>query len=432
MNTVEKMPHFDKEVEEGALAGLINSPHKIFNSNLQKNDFYLKKHQLIFEVIRELNGKEIDTTLLMSKFKKAGIESPATTIAKFGISYTTQKTLEDYFKKIKEDSIKRKIDRASKIVSSLVYDEEIEDVNELLAKSQKEVMKINTLEKENASGKEIVEQLEKAQAEFTEKYQSGEHYIGVPTGIDKLDNVIDGMRKGHIWVIGAWASTGKSSFLLNIIGNVMEKTPISLVSLEMSKVDIGAKLIGIRSMLTQQGVIKSLPNSNTLDKINEGKEFIRNGRLKIYTECFKLDEIKMIIRKDVYVNKTRVVAIDYAQNILGSGQKEYQLMTDIAQELQALARELQITIIILSQISNESAKGGGAGAGFKGSGAFEAVADLAIKLKRNRKDEIPGAETVYFEIDVAKNRHGFTGVIDDYHLHLKSGRLIKQDLTIKK
>ncbi len=422
-----KTPCFNKDVEFGALSALINEPNLIFDSDLQENDFYLGEHKSIFKVIEDLKGTKIDTTLLVQKLKELKIENPTSKSAKIVGSYFTNRQVKEYFKITKEDSIKRQLNIASLSINNLV-DEDL-DINELLARSQREIMKINTLEKEDPTGKQIVKDITKAQEEFTTKYQSGGKYIGVETGIEKLDKAIDGMRKGHVWIIGAWANTGKSSFLLNIINNIMGETPVSLISLEMNKVDIGSKLIGIRNKTTQQSVYKSFLDKGNLEKVEEGKDVLYNSKLRVYTESFYLDEIKMLIRKDVYSNKTRIVAVDYAQNILGSGQKEYQLMTDIAQELQALARELKITILILSQISNESAKGGGAGAGFKGSGAFEAVADLAIRLVRDRKSEPADAEEVPIGIELAKNRHGFTGVIDGYYLHLKSGQLNYIDIN---
>ena len=137
----------------------------------------------------------------------------------------------------------------------------------------------------------------------------------------------------------------------------------------------------------------------------------------------------MLIRKDVYNRKVKFVVIDYVQNIISEkGLREYELMTSAATDLQALARELGITIYIVSQISNDSEKGNGAGAGFKGTGALEAVADLAIRLKRDKSKEDPNDEYVPVDIIVTKNRHGFTGKISDYSMWLKSGKFEEQIL----
>ena len=126
----------------------------------------------------------------------------------------------------------------------------------------------------------------------------------------------------------------------------------------------------------------------------------------------------MTIRKDVFKRKIKMVVIDYIQNIIGNS-KEYDLITKVVTELQSLARELGITIIMVSQISNEAEKGQSAGAGFKGSGAIEAVSDLAIRLKRYKDKENLNDSCVPVDIIIAKNRHGFTGLISDYVMYLK-------------
>jgi len=150
--------------------------------------------------------------------------------------------------------------------------------------------------------------------------------------------------------------------------------------------------------------------------------FLNQTNLEIHTE-FDYEKIVMQIRKDVYTRSVKVVMVDYIQKIThGKVYEETPLMAKIAQGLSNLAQELKISILLLSQISNEAQKGSGAGAGYKGSGAIEASADLAIVLKRDKKSEAPQQEWVDMKIIITKNKFGFDGNFDSW-LHLKSGQV---------
>ena len=421
------MINYDEDIEKNILSGLINYPTLIFTVELFEEDFYFEKHKLIFNVLKELKGKAVDILIVSrglstKELKKVG---GMTYIAGMVNAFITKSTFNQHVKILKDKSIRRKIETAQKINLSILADEN-KETTDLLSEVQKNIMDINIENKEDASGKNAVNQLIKAQVEYSEKYEHGNKHIGIPCGIEKLDSTIDGLRKGHVWVIGAWASTGKSSFLLNIIHNIAKNTPTALISLEMGAIDIVSKIISIRHGISTQGIIKGMTNDDNLDKIEDGKSYVYNSKLNIYTKYFELEQIKMLIRKEVYTRKTKVIAIDYVQNIIGQGMREYELLTKVAIDMQSIARELEITIILLSQVSNESVKGNGAGAGFKGTGAFEAVADLAIRLYRNKENEKIQDKDVPLFIKIEKNRHGFTGLIDNYNLELKSGKLLNK------
>lgn len=421
------MINYDEEVEKSVLSGLINYPSLLFNTELEVEDFYFEKHQIIFKILKENNGQETDILMISKKIseKKLNIIGGLTYLSKIIGIFTGKIVFNRYVKLLKDKTIRRKIDKAQK-TNLIVLQDEDKDTTEILSEVQKNIMDINITNKEDASGENAVNQLIQAQLEYSKKYEAGERYIGTPCGIEKIDKIIDGFREGHLWVIGAWASTGKSSFVLNLLHNIIENTPTALISLEMGTIDIVSKIISIRHKISTQGIIKGMVKDDFLRKIEEGKSYIHDSKLNIYTKYFKLEEIKMLVRKEVYTRKTKVIAIDYVQNILGEGMREYDLLTKVAIDMQGLARELGITIILLSQVSNESAKGGGAGAGFKGSGAFEAVADLAIRLYRKKEEENIHDEEIPLFIDIKKNRHGFTGLISDYNLHLKSGKLTEK------
>ena len=418
-----------KEMEMSVLGSLLLDHEAIFQvvDYLEPKDFYQTIHTKIYETILDLyrHGKKIDLLEVSNKLS----EVPASYLVDLTNTVPTASRIKQYAETVKDRSIRRQILEAQQRNQSIVHDLE-KSVDTVLAETQNAIVSINALGVADDSIKSIIREVEETQELYSQKYEQGEKYLGFQTGMEKLDNLIDGLRPGHVWVVGAFTSTGKTQFALNIVHAVLEQNiPTSIVSLEMSRVDLAARLIGIRHNLSSMKVLKGKLDPSVKEKVEEGKHFLSLTPLEIHTTYFDLEKIKMLIRKDVYNRKVKFVVIDYVQNIISEkGLREYDLMTAAATDLQSLARELGITIYIVSQISNEAEKGQGAGAGFKGTGALEAVADLAIRLRRDRKEEKPDWEYVPVEIIVTKNRHGFTGSIGQkdnepgYSMWLQSGK----------
>lgn len=419
------MENFNLEAEKNILSCLIDNKKLLYKETIREDDFSFDSNKKIFKAIKEVEGDFVDLNILRHNIKNIKKIGGMTYITNIMCNFVSDIDYSANLKLLKELRIRRELHKANLKNFNLVSDEN-KSVEDLMAETQKNIMEVEIEKKEETDGANLVEEIIKEQEKFYKKMQKGDKYIGIPTGLKELDNATDGLREGHVWIIGAWASTGKSSFLLNIVHNVMNKNKITLFSLEMSKMDIGSKLISIRSGVETREVIRenSSENNKMIKRIEEGKSYIYNSNLNLYTKYFKLEDIKMIIKKDFYEKGTEIFAIDYAQNILGDGMREYDLLSKTAIDLQGIARELGVTIILLSQVSNESAKGGGAGAGFKGTGAFEAVADVAIRLSRDKKTENVDSPSVPLKVNLFKNRHGFVGVINKYSLDLKSGKLV--------
>lgn len=409
------------EEEKAVLGGIIINNELIYRivEYLNPDDFYDNQNKYIYEKVLKLfnTGKKID--ILSLKDDKI---SPSHLIGLTQGDFVFS-NIRQYADIVKDRSIRRQLIQAQRQNEEVIYNQE-ENIESVLAKTQNSIVGINLIKSQNESIQNAILEMEKVKQEYADKYASGKNILGIACGIDKIDNYIDGLRSGHIWVVGAFTSTGKTQFALNIAQSILEQgEPVSIVSLEMSKVDLVARLIGIRTNNSSMKILKGIYDDELNEKVIEAKTFLNFANCEIHTTYFDLEKIKMIIRKDVYTRKVKVVIVDYIQNIISEkGKREYEIMTQSATDLQALARELGITIYIVSQISNEAEKGEGAGAGFKGTGALEAVADIAIRLKRTKKDEKIDDQYVPVDIVITKNRHGYTGVIKDYVMWLKSGK----------
>jgi len=429
LNELEKILPQNLEAEMCLLGSLLLDKEAIYHiiDFIDQDDFYSIKHNGIFSGYLELfnAGTKIDIVTMSEKLKsKKQLEAIG------GVGYLTRLInsvvtvghIKDYAKIVKDKSLRRQILSAQETNTQEVYDDE-KEINQLLAEVQNRLYEVNPLKTKNDSVQSILKDLNTLQEEYSKKYEEGKNIIGFSSGNGKIDNLIDGLRPGHLWVIGAWHGTGKTSYALNIVHSLLEQEiPVSIVSTEMSQTDLTAKLIGIRHRLSSMKVIKGILDKETKNNIDEGKLFLNHSNLDIHTD-FDFEKIKMIIRKDVYTKGVKVVMIDYIQKIThGKIYEETPLMSRIAHDLSNLAQELKITILLLSQISNAAQKGGGAGAGYKGSGAIEASADFALVLKRDKTREEPDAEWVEMKIQVSKNKFGLDGTIDMW-FHLKSGQV---------
>lgn len=421
---------YDERMEKAVLGALLIDHEAIFkiSDTLEPPDFYFEKHKLIYNAIMEMfkAGRDIELLTVGQE-----LDTQKTTEKIGGYAYladlinhvVSSSNVQRYAEIVKGHSIRRQLITAQYQNFSIIADEE-KDISAVLAETQGNLIKINAITQTNDSIKAIISELDEVQDEYSIKYQNGQKYIGYQSGIEKIDQHIDGIRPGHIWVVGGWTSTGKTQFALNIVHSLLQQNvPTAIVSLEMSRVDTLARLIGIRTNISSMAVIKGKNDLQTAHRIEEAKDFFSRAPLYVHTTFFDIEKIKMLIRKDVYTLGVKFVVVDYVQNIISEkAMREYDILTQSAVSLQAIARELGITIYIVSQISNESEKGNGAGAGFKGTGALEAVADLAIRLERDRKKEGADDEFVPVKITIFKNRHGFTGKIEDYCMWLKSGK----------
>ena len=418
------------EAEKSVIGSLLldsESVYKIIDV-VTAEDFYNQDNKNIFESYIKIfnNGGKPDVLTVNSNLKTDSKEYLKSLVG----NTPTSANIVSYAKLVKDASLRRQLLQAQDKNQSDIFDDGLE-INSVISKTQARIFDVNPLKIKSDKIEDIVTEMEKLQAEYAEKYKNGKKLVGYSTGIDKVDNMIDGVRAGHLWVIGGWHGTGKTSFALNIIHSLLEQgVPTSIISLEMSQIDLTAKLIGIRHELSSMKIMKGICDDRTRNNINEGKEFLKYNNLEIHTE-FDLEKIKMQIRKDVYLRGAKVILVDYLQKIMSEKVwDETPRMSKASIELANLAQELKITILLVSQISNEAKKGAGAGAGYKGSGTIEAVADFAVVLKRDKEKESLEAKTVPIDIHITKNKFGFDGTIK-YFFQLRSGKFMETDEDIR-
>jgi len=202
------------------------------------------------------------------------------------------------------------------------------------------------------------------------------------------------------------------------INHLIDKTPVTFFSLEMSKADIISRLLGIETGIGMTKIMRHEFNDTTeVDKFTKARDRLIKSNLKIYSKTNSLDGVILAMTRDILRNKTKVFAIDYIQLVRAKGKSEYEQITEASQRLQTFARETGCTIIVLSQVSNEHAKDQNQEVhGTKGGGSLPASVDLAIELfnedkKEERDQKAASGEALAVKAIIKKNRHGRCGYV---------------------
>lgn len=291
------------------------------------------------------------------------------------------------------------------------------DVEAYASDIQKEIInEIHEVEYAKSDAISVVKEWKETREGYKQKFSNGVGLIGTSTGYPKLDESIDGLREGHIWILGGYTNAGKSTSALNIVSNLIkENKRVIFYSLEMSSNDIISKLLGI--MLKVHG--GSLLKGKEHQELENSLLKIIDSNLSIHTDKFELQDIIFSMTKEK-LSGADLFIVDFVQNVTLKGSKgEYETTTTTAIDFQRTARKLSTPIILLSQISNDGAKNQMDGVMyFKGSGALGAVADLAIEVKvAEEKNEefyakMKNGDDVHITWTIKKNRHGATGSID--------------------
>lgn len=304
--------------------------------------------------------------------------------------------------------------RASLSLSEYASRPSGDNVDSVLQDVQKEIaMLASEGTKETVEIKPIMEDYSKLQEEHRNNKKK---YIGWETGFKKIDDAIDGVRAPHMWIIGGYTSTGKSSLALNIMLSLMKQdVKCVMYSLEMSKVDLVSRLL---ALMTREQGIKILKGLSS-EAIEKGKADLSEMPLKLVNEKRNLQQIILSMNEQKLVWGAQVFFIDYLQQINVEGaSSEYESMRETAIEMQKVAEYLNVPIIALSQVSNEAARlPNSAVMGFKGAGTIASAADFAIELIPNEADAETFRRKTMENIPVAvkavikKNRHGRTGTV---------------------
>lgn len=428
----DKLPPQNIEAEKSVLGSLIldkESINKIADF-LGAEDFYQRAHQLIYEGILGLYNKNepIDLLSLSNKLRELNALDSiggAGYLTSLANSVPTAAHIENYARIVRNKKTLRDLIDTAHGVISLGYRED-QDVEELLDEAEQKLFSV-TQKSIQQNFVEMGEEMLKEAFERIDRLHKGDGMLrGLSTGYYDLDDYLGGLQKSDLVLLAARPSVGKTSFVLDVARNVARKenVPVGLFSLEMSKEQIIDRILaaeaGISVWKLRTGKLSSTGDGNDFEKIAHALD--RLAKMPIFiddTASPTILQIRAMARRLQSNRGLGLLIIDYLQLIKPSRniESEVQQVTEISRNLKALAKELNIPILAVSQMSRSSETRTNPRpklSDLRSSGSLEQDADVVMFIYREDKVRQDSERKNIAEIIIEKHRNGPTGSIELY------------------
>jgi len=415
--------------EAAVLGSMIVDPECIGDvvEVLQRDAFYRIEHRHIYEAIVSLyeknKGVGIDGVLLRDELAKRGLLEEvggAEYIGKILDCVPSAANAAYYAGVVKDKMLLRELICAAGEILDTAYQQSGE-TRELLDDAERRVFAVT--DKNISTSASALKDLVVRSFELIESRQ-GTHVTGLPTGYYELDDLTCGLQNGEMVIIAARPSMGKTSLALNIAEHLglMEKTPLAIFSLEMGKQQLAERFLCSISEIDSQKVRRGLLSDEHYKKLANACAELSEAPIYIDdTSTLSPLELRAKARRLKSKHDVRCIIVDYLQLMhLGSGPTEsrQQEITAISRYLKALARELNVPVIVLSQL-NRSPEGREGHrprmSDLRESGSIEQDADVVMLLHREdyyHRGEPDYQENNTAELIIAKQRNGPTGTVN--------------------
>ena len=422
-----KIPPHDIEAEQAILGSMLTDKDAVISAIevLKEDMFYRDDNKTIYSAILSLYAKAepIDIITVKAELVSIGMFEKVG-----GLEYLvalpekvpTTANVEKYIRIVEEKAMLRSLIKYANEMVALGYDE-TEEVDSIMEIAEKKIFDLS--QKKNQRGyTSIKDVLVESFAELERLYNQEGAITGVPTGFADLDSRTSGFHKSDLVIIAARPAMGKSAFAINIATNaaLQANVPVIIFNLEMSKEQVGNRILCSEAMVDS--------NKVRTGKIEE-EEWVKlataSGRLSeapIYiddTPGITVTEIRAKCRKLKMEKGIGLVVIDYLQLVQGSGKKNSsreQEISEISRSLKILAKELEVPVIALSQLSRaaEQRKEDHRPmlSDLRESGAIEQDADIVIFLYRDDYYNENSEKKNVAEVILAKHRGGSTGTVE--------------------
>lgn len=432
---MKKLP-YSQDAEIALLGTLLVYPEsvdRIREYNLQVDDFYNTEHRQIFQKMLDIldGGSFLDTTTLISKLKDHGeLERVG------GMNYmlllssnaAAPATIKHYIDVVQSKSQMRRLIEVSQAIVDKGFDSTTE-LNTLLDFAEKNVLAVTQSRQssEMQSSREVVEMFMENLAKIRE---NKDRITGLRTGFDSLNRLTNGLQRGDLVILAARPSVGKTAFALNLGLNVARnnlkgKASVAIFSLEMPATHLMSRLLSAQSTVKSENLRSGSLNNEQANDLNAAAGILSNTNIfiddsatvtvpEIFSKCRKL---KAEVGLDLIV-------IDYIQLITGRGKADsrQQEVSEISRSLKQLAREMDVPVIALSQLSRNVEKREDKTpqlSDLRESGSIEQDADIVMFLYREAyydedrtKEDFQKQETQEVSVIVAKHRNGALGRLE--------------------
>lgn len=444
---VDRIPPQDLEAEKALLGSIMLRPDVVFDvlDSVEAESFYSERHRVIFKAMFELASKRepIDlltvTTKLREQKELEGIGG--TPYVSELLNTVPSATNVDYYAEIvRKKAVLRNLINASHHIGELAYNEE-KQLEHVLEEAEKRMYNITNISKGQKLEK-IEDLLDDAWDRFEKLQQSGQQTRGVPTGFAEIDNKLSGFQKADLIILAARPSVGKTSLALDFARHaaVKENIPVAIFSLEMSKQQLVDRMVSAESHVDSWKLRTGrLSLDEDFTRLQEAIARLAKAPITIDDQAGNsIMRMRSVMRRynsqhaDAPIG---LVIVDYLQ--LMTTAKNYDNLvnqvTEISRSLKGLAKEFDVPVIALSQLSRAVEARGGKPrlSDLRDSGSIEQDADVVAFIHREDKYQDNPEKPNIVEILIEKHRNGPTGKVELYFDDKKTSFLSieKSDFT---
>ena len=421
-----KVPPHDLEAEQAVIGSMLTDKDAVISAIevLSDYDFYREDNKIIYSAILNLynRGEPIDIITLKSELASMGkLEAVGGLeyLAELPEKVPTTANVDKYIKIVEEKSTLRTLIRTANELITLGYDP-TQEVEELMDNAEKKIF--NVMQSRNQKGYSSMKDiLVDTFVELEELYNRKQHVTGVPTGFVDLDYKTAGLHGSDLILVAARPAMGKSAFALNIATNaaVRAKTPVAIFSLEMSKEQMANRILCSEALVDSNKVRTGKVEDDDWVKLAQASGILSEAQIFIDdTPGISIMEIRAKCRKMKLEKDIGLVVIDYLQLVQGSskrGASREQEIAEISRSLKILAKEINVPVIALSQLSRAPEQRPDHRpmlSDLRESGSIEQDADIVMFLYRDDYYNQDSEKKNVAEVIFAKHRAGSTGTVE--------------------
>ena len=419
-----KTPPNNMEAEQGVLGALLIDKDAIVKvAHILKPDFfYDQRHGIIYEAMIDLFMASVPIDLLTlvdylrkkRKLKKVGGRAYIVGLIN---SVPTSAHVEEYAKIVRENAIRRSLISASALITDVAFDTSL-DISDVLNRAQHELFNVS-VEGVEKGFVHIKELLEEAYEEAAKISEDGVELLGISTGFKDLDALLGGFHKSDLIILAARPAVGKTSLALDFVRHaaVNEKKKVAVFSLEMSKQQLMSRLLATQSGVGLWNMRTGKLTDEEFARLAEGVGILSEVNIFIDdTPGQNVLEIRTKARRLFLEQGLDMIVLDYLQLVHGNNRESrVQEISEVSQELKNMARELNVPVIALSQLSRrveERQDRVPQLSDLRDSGSIEQDADVVMFIHREDYYDPDTDKKGIAQIKVAKHRNGPVGTVE--------------------
>ncbi len=424
-NIIKRILPHSVEAEQSVIGSMLMDREAITVASeiINADDFYSRQYGILFETMTEMNeeGQPVDLVTLQNRLREKDVPPELSSLEFVRDMITavpTSANIKYYANIVAEKAVLRRLIRLNEEIANTCYAGK-ESLEFILEDTEKKMFQL--LQKRNTSDFVPIRQIVMNAMDRIESASKNKGSVtGIPTGFTDLDYRTAGMQPSDLVLIAARPSMGKTAFVLNIAQYVAFKKdlPVVIFSLEMSKEQLVNRMFSLESSVDAQRLRTGQLNDQDWERLIESAGVIGKSKLMIDdTPGISVSELRSKCRKLKLEHGLSMIIIDYLQLMSGSGRSDsrQQEISDISRSLKAIARELNVPVLALSQLSRAVEQRPDHRpmlSDLRESGAIEQDADVVMFIYRddyyNHDTERKGVS----EIIIAKQRNGPIGTVE--------------------